>query len=98
MSDLDKMWAALEAYQPHADAAGHGESWKRMTTERTAEAAKSAADGAWEDAWNAEFPMWEAAFLAAMFAARAVGSVEAEPERFAGLAIDRIKKVVGVKP
>ena len=46
MSDLNKMWAALEAYQPYADAAGHGRSWKRMTTERT----EAAADAAWNAA------------------------------------------------
>ena len=38
MSDLTEMWAALERYQPYADKAGHGDSWRRMTTERTADA------------------------------------------------------------
>ncbi len=28
MTKLDEMWAALAAYQPQADAAGHGESWR----------------------------------------------------------------------
>ena len=46
MSDPNEMWAALEAYQPYADAAGHGKSWKRMTTERT----EAAADAAWNAA------------------------------------------------
>lgn len=48
MSDLNKMWAALEAYQPIADQNGHGESWKRMTQERTSEAADSAQKAAWD--------------------------------------------------
>ena len=45
MSDLTKMWTALERYQSYADKAGHGETWKRMTTERTEAAANAA--------WNA---------------------------------------------
>lgn len=39
MSDLNKMWAALEAYQPRADKAGYGDSWLKMTQERTTMAA-----------------------------------------------------------
>ena len=60
MTDLTEMWAALEAYQPRADKAGHGESWKRMTTERTSEAAdaaqqfaEEAADAVWDSGNNA---------------------------------------------
>ena len=98
MSDLTEMWAALERYQPYADKDGHGASWKRMTTERTAEAAKSAADAAWEDAWNAGHSVWDAVFLAAMLAVRAVGSAEAERERFASLVIEHIKNAVEVRP
>jgi len=30
-----KMWVAFEAYQPTADADGHGESWAVMLKERT---------------------------------------------------------------
>ena len=92
MSDLTKMWIALERYQPYADEDGHGESWKRMTIERTAEATKSAADVAWEDAWNAGRSVWEAPYVAAMFAARAVSS--AEPERFANRAIEEITRAM----
>lgn len=54
MSDLNKMWAALEAYQPIADQNGHGESWRKMTQERTAKAALDAAlDRGGTTAWNA---------------------------------------------
>jgi hypothetical protein len=40
---LAEMWRELEAYQPHADADGHGESWRVMCKERTREAARAAA-------------------------------------------------------
>jgi hypothetical protein len=40
---LTEMWAALEEYQPFADRDGHGESWARMCSERTREAARAAA-------------------------------------------------------
>lgn len=58
MSDLTEMWAALERYQPSADAAGHGDSWKRMTTERTKAAAF--------DAMNAAYPSSREAAYAAV--------------------------------
>jgi hypothetical protein len=53
---LDEMWAALAAYQPRADAAGHGESWALMCSERTEVAAHAA---------------YAAAYVAAQAAARA---------------------------
>lgn len=46
MTDANEMWAVLEQYQPYADKAGYGESWKRMTIERTSEAAHQAATAA----------------------------------------------------
>lgn len=46
MTDLNEMWTALEQYQPYADKARYGGSWKRMTTERTSEAAASASAAA----------------------------------------------------
>ena len=66
MSDLDEMWAALERYQPYADKNGHGESWKRMTTEKTAEAAWGAANADATDvttiaAWEANSAARDAA-------------------------------------
>ena len=44
MSKLEEMWAALAAYQPQADAAGHGATWAAMCKERTAAAAYAADD------------------------------------------------------
>ena len=44
MSKLEEMWAALTAYQPQADAAGHGATWAAMCKERTAAAAYAADD------------------------------------------------------
>jgi len=40
---LAEMWRELAEYQPQADRDGHGESWARMCSERTAAAARSAA-------------------------------------------------------
>ncbi len=39
---LAEMWAALAEYQPMADRDGHGESWRRMCSERTEAAALAA--------------------------------------------------------
>ena len=100
---LTEMWAAFEAYQPHADKAGHGESWKRMTQERTADAAKWAADKAWAAGVAAGGAAWakveDAAFVAAR-AARGAASATARAAaklgsayRFAQRAIDTIKEV-----
>ena len=77
MTDLNEMWAALEQYQPYADKAGHGESWKRMTTERTSEAAEAAlwyarsvrAGSAAADAANV---MWDAEDVTMVTGAAAV--------------------------
>lgn len=97
MSDLTEMWAALESYQPHADKVGHGESWKRMTTERTAEAAKSAADKAWAAGVDADGATWAAArdAAAAAWAAEAAARAAAKlgsAYRFAQRTIDTIKE------
>jgi hypothetical protein len=43
---LTEMWAALESYQPQADADGHGDSWRTMCRERTEGASWAAADAA----------------------------------------------------
>ena len=42
MTDLEPMWAALAKYQPYADADGHGNSWRKMCSERTSDAADAA--------------------------------------------------------
>ena len=44
---MSEMWEALERYQPFAERHGFGDAWRRMTTERTADAAKGAAEAAW---------------------------------------------------
>jgi hypothetical protein len=68
MTDLNAMWAALEKYQPYADADGHGESWRVMCERRTAEAAEAA----WGEAGvNAEWAAAWAALAAAKAAATA---------------------------
>jgi hypothetical protein len=36
------MWDALAKYQPYADQDGHGDSWRRMCSERTTDAADAA--------------------------------------------------------
>jgi hypothetical protein len=38
------MWDALARYQPYADTDGHGETWRVMCSERTADAAGAAAN------------------------------------------------------
>jgi hypothetical protein len=40
------MWDALARYQPYADADGHGDSWRRMCSERTAKAVWDATETA----------------------------------------------------
>lgn len=40
--DLNAMWAALARYQPYADQDGHGDSWRRMCSERTIDAVDAA--------------------------------------------------------
>ena len=64
MSDLTEMWTALERYQPYADKAGHGDSWRQMTTERT----EAAADAAWYAAplGVARTAVWAASWAAAI--------------------------------
>jgi hypothetical protein len=63
MNKLNEMWTALAAYQPQADAEGHGKTWAAMCKEKTfgnawsayaayASAAKAAADAYAEaDRW-----------------------------------------------
>ena len=64
---LDHMWTVtLPMLQPLADDKGFGDAWRRMTTERTAEAAEAA----WEAAARMAASAW-AAWEAASAAARA---------------------------
>jgi len=41
-SPIAELWAALTAYQPHADTCGHGKSWRKMCEARTKDAAGAA--------------------------------------------------------
>ena len=43
---IAELWAALTAYQPHADTCGHGKSWRKMCEARTKDAAGVAANHA----------------------------------------------------
>lgn len=82
MTDLTEMWTELEKYQPYADKHGFGETWKRMTTECTEEAAVAAA-------WDAD--RW-AACLAAVAAAEAPGS--GQTTEWARRAIGKIREAI----
>ena len=97
MDKLEEMWAALTAYQPQADAAGHGDSWAKMCKEKTAEAATAAAFDAFAAAaYAAAAAAYAAAYAAAAaaddasYAANAVASA-AYAEKWARVAIERIK-------
>jgi hypothetical protein len=85
---LDEMWAALEAYQPTANADGHGESWRVMCRERTTEATRWAYYVA--DYYVAEGSAADAAWYAysALFVAR-----HRSTDYHAQRAIDAIKEV-----
>jgi len=69
---LAEMWRELEAYQPQADREGHGESWARMCSERTKEAAEEAANcvremSEWDAAWAvARIAKWAGDAVAAI--------------------------------
>jgi sulfur relay (sulfurtransferase) complex TusBCD TusD component (DsrE family) len=92
MTKLEEMWAALAAYQPQADAAGHGPSWARMCKEKTVEAAYCAAAAAVNADADATAAVADAAAVAATYAADAAAA-----KKWAQIAIDRITRVL-VKP
>ena len=87
MTDLTKMWDALARYQPFADADGHGETWRMMCEQRTADAAavaaaayaaKAGAAAAKSAAAKAAWAAWaaEAAADAAYWSDLAIASIE----------------------
>jgi hypothetical protein len=93
MTKVEEMWTALAAYQPQADAAGHGPSWARMCKEKNVEAAAAAA-AANADAAAAVYY----AAVAVYYAADAVAAdAVADAKKWSQIAIDRITKVL-VKP
>jgi hypothetical protein len=59
---INEMWTALAAYQPTADAKGHGASWALMCSKRTERAANIAGDAAWvaSSAYDAYAAAWSA--------------------------------------
>jgi hypothetical protein len=79
-----EMWTAFEAYQPTANADGHGESWRVMCRERTTEATRWAYYVA---------PEGSAAESAAGLAALAASREAVQADRYAQRAIDAIKEV-----
>ena len=103
---LTEMWAAFEAYQPHADKAGHGESWKRMTQERTADAAWAARKGtstALVAAWAAAASLLSVEYMRAGAVQAAVDAAwdalcATEADRRAAVAIEYINKAMEVQP
>jgi hypothetical protein len=97
MNKLDEMWTVLAAYQPKADAEGHGETWATMCQERTSGAAMSARAAAYA-AGDADAAGDAKAAVAAGDAEAAVADAEAavaEADRWAQKVIDRINKLKG---
>ena len=114
MSKDAELWTALIAYQPQADAAGHGPSWARMCEKKTAAAAfaayaKADAAIAIETAYAVEAvaAAEDAAYAAAEAietaaaaeaASAAALAASAEAKRLQAIAIERIKKILLAKP
>ena len=92
MTKPDEMWAALAAYQPQADAAGHGESWGAMCQLRTVASAYAAGDDAYDAAGDAAY----AALQRAAHAHRADQPAADAAKIWAQRAIDHISKVLKV--
>jgi hypothetical protein len=98
MDKVKEMWEALTAYQPQADAAGHGATWARMCKERTAAAAYCAAvdEAAADVAFAAANAVDEAAAAEATADAYAesvaAAYYAANAEKWAQRAIERINK------
>jgi hypothetical protein len=73
---LAEMWRELSEYQPMADRDGHGESWRRMCSERTEAAAEEAANcvrdmSEWDAAWAvARIAKWAGDAVAAIRCAK----------------------------
>lgn len=101
MSDnntIEEMWRELEAYQPFADADGHGDTWRTMCEKRTKDDALMAADAARAAAFAVPVELADAA-IAAMWAtvSAAAAAVVAEAvvvnvNCHASLAIEDIRK------
>jgi hypothetical protein len=104
---LAEMWRELAEYQPIADSDGHGESWRRMCSERTEAAAWAARDEAWaaRDAAWAAWDAWDAgtAWTAGTAARAAAWAANAktwasDAKTWAAEAIGAIHKAKEVQP
>jgi hypothetical protein len=93
MTKLDEMWAALAAYQPQADAAGHGETWATMCREKTDAAADAAYYAAYYAAADAVAGAAHNAVYAACYAVYVAVADADAADRWAQRAIARIKKI-----
>ena len=60
---MNEMWTTLERYQPYAEKRGFGNTWLKMTTERTVDAAWAAWLAA-DTADAADIAVWAAAAAA----------------------------------
>ena len=90
MTKVEEMWEALTAYQPQADAAGHGKSWARMCKEKTAYAAT--ADAAACAAGAGNYAAADAADAAAAYAHAVYFAHYAAAGKWAQRAIEHINK------
>lgn len=99
MTKLEEMWVALLAYLPQAISNGHGESWAKMCSERTAATAYAAAGAAWAAtaAATAAADADRAAAWVAYAAYAADATADAAAEYWAQKAIDSIKSITVVK-
>ena len=88
-SKVNEMWIALAAYQRQADANGHGKSWKKMCSKKTARYAHFAD-------YDVSFNVSTSAVVAdaTAYACAANGP---DSEIFAQLAISSIKQAIDVK-
>jgi len=91
MTKLEEMWAALLAYLPQAIANRHGDSWAKMCSEKTTDAAY--------DAYRAAYAAGDAAAAhatgEAYDACRAAYSA-GDAAIWAQVAINRIKRITEV--
>lgn len=97
MSDLNEMWQELEQYQPYARRHGFGDVWRRMTTERTVDAACFAAYAvAWSAHVLAHIPAAQMAKSAAFLAATALEATAQEKDaaEWSRQAIEKIRKAI----
>ena len=94
MTKLEEMWAALERYQPCADADGHGVAWSAMCKLKTSDSAEAASRAALKAA-GGDFWAFYLEAKAANMAGQAASVIGIEEH--AQEAIDRINGVIRLK-